>query len=229
MLIDLTTTVVVLDLDDTLYSERDYIDSGVRHVCMQVEALYGKDIYLDVKRALQQDSNADWLALVCELIGLPITAKDSFLWMYRLHNPDISLSANCKGALEVILTASKAVVILTDGRSVTQRLKLNALGLRSWPAYISEDCGAPKPSPDRFKAIQADYPAQNYIYLADNVQKDFMGCNPLGWITVCMRGHNQNVHSQTLSGLPAIALPAYWVNNWQEFPELLSTLKLSTR
>lgn len=221
MLFDLGNTVFVFDLDDTLYPEADYVDSGVRYVCKQIEGLFGLDIYSIVKKSLDQDSNVDWLASACELVNLPTTAKDSLLWMYRLHFPHIGLSVSCKEALKIIRSTSKAVAILTDGRSVTQRLKLKALGLSDWPVYISEDYGAPKPSPDRFKAIQKDYPARHYLYLADNIQKDFVSCNSLGWIGIGMRANSRNVYSQTLDGFSELALPAHWVHSWDELTELL--------
>lgn len=46
MLIDLARTVVVFDLDDTLYPEADYVDSGVRYVCAQINSLCGIDCSL---------------------------------------------------------------------------------------------------------------------------------------------------------------------------------------
>lgn len=125
--------------------------------------------------------------------------------------------------LAQIISAVSAVAVLTDGRSVTQRLKLNALGLGGWPAYISEEYGSPKPALDRFKAIAQRYPAKHYVYVADNVQKDFIGCNSLGWIGIGMRGGQRNIHSQVLVGVPDESLPAYWVESWEELTELLST------
>jgi len=227
MLFELASTVVVFDLDDTLYPEADYVESGVRNICAEIEALYGLEIYSRVKKAREENSKVDWLALVCELAELPSTAKDSLLWVYRLHKPEIYLSAHCKEALKSIRSASVAVAILTDGRSLTQRLKLKALGLADLPAYISEDYGSLKPSPGRFKAIQEDIPAINYVYVADNVQKDFLGCNPLGWISIGMRANDRNVHSQTLEGVSEAALPSYWVNDWRELMDLLFNKDLS--
>lgn len=221
MHINLTNTVVVFDLDDTLYPEADYVTSGIRHVCAQIHSLYGKDIYTDVNSALEANPKVDWLAFACECAGLPNTAKDSLLWDYRLHEPDICLTAECKTALESVRSSASAVAVLTDGRSVTQRLKLKALGLTDWPMYISEEYGAPKPNPERFKAIQSDYPAEHYVYVADNVKKDFLGCNPLGWIGVGMRGDHRNIHSNVLVDLPALAQPTYWVNSWEELSVLL--------
>ncbi len=221
MQIDLARTVVVFDLDDTLYPEADYVESGLRHVCGQIKALYGQDLYPELYNALQQDPKVDWLALACGLAGLPSTVKESLLWMYRLHEPDICLSYASKAALQRIRSHTCDVAVLTDGRAVTQRLKLNALGLNDWPVYISEESGKPKPAPDRFKVIQSQYPGRHYVYVADNVQKDFLGCNPLGWVGVGMRGDHRNIHSQSTHNLPDAVLPKYWVNSWEELTSLL--------
>ena len=221
MLIDLARTVVVFDLDDTLYPESDYVDSGIRNVCAQINSLCGIDCYEVIQAHRLQDAKLDWLSLACQLTGLKPSVKESLLWMYRLHSPDIKLTLDCSVSLEKIKSAALAVAVLTDGRSVTQKLKLTSLGLSHWPAYISEDYGSVKPAPDRFQAIQKDFPADQYVYVADNVQKDFLGCNPLGWLGVGMRGNERNVYSQSVHGLPDAALPTCWVNSWDELTELL--------
>jgi putative hydrolase of the HAD superfamily len=221
MRIELVRTVVVFDLDDTLYPEADYVDSGVRYVCAQINSLCGIDCYEAIKAQRLRDAKLDWLSLACELTGLKPSVKESLLWMYRLHAPDIRLSDNCSVSLEKIKSAALAVAVLTDGRAVTQKLKLASLGLSHWPAYVSEDYGSAKPDPDRFQAIQKDFPADQYVYVADNVQKDFLGCNPLGWLGIGMRGNDRNIYSQWIQGLPEVALPDCWVNSWEELTELL--------
>jgi putative hydrolase of the HAD superfamily len=222
MRFDLARTVVVFDLDDTLYPEADYVASGVRHVCARIEQLYGPNVYASVDKAIRADPTIDWLGFACEQAGIPGAAKESLLWMYRLHNPDISLSNPCLTTLKSIREVASATAVLTDGRSVTQRIKLSALGLADWPAYISEEYGDVKPSPDRFYAVQRNHPAQHYIYVADNVRKDFLGCNPLGWIGIGMRGGPRNVHSQSLVDCPRAALPAHWVDSWGQLAALVS-------
>ena len=221
MLIDLARTVVVFDLDDTLYPEADYVDSGVRYVCAQINSLCGINCYETIQAQRLHDSKLDWLSLVCKLSCLKPSVKESLLWMYRLHLPDINLYENCSESLAKIKSAALAVVVLTDGRTVTQKLKLASLGLSQYPAYVSEDYGSAKPVPDRFQAIQKDFPADKYVYVADNVHKDFLGCNPLGWIGIGMRGNDRNIYSQSTQDLPESALPTYWVNNWEELTELL--------
>jgi len=221
MAFDLSRTVVVFDLDDTLYSEADYVASGVRHVCGQIDVLYGKSVYDSLEVILRRDPRADWLSIICEYAGLPKTAKDSLLWMYRLHQPDISLSLACADAVKRIRSSAGFTAVLTDGRSITQRLKLDALGLSDLPVFISEDYGDTKPSDKRFRLIQELHPAERYIYVADNVEKDFLGCNSLGWIGIGMKGDERNVHPCQLEGCPESALPAYWVDDWEHLTSLL--------
>jgi len=221
MSINLAQAVVVFDLDDTLYFEADYVDSGVQHVCDFLKRIYCVDVYSVVQAARLEHKQLDWLHFACEQAGLPVSVKETLLWIYRMHPPHIRLSEECTSALKIIKAKASAVAVLTDGRSVTQRLKLQALGLTDWPVYISEEFGAPKPAPNRFNAIQTHFPAKQYIYVADNVAKDFLGCNPLGWIGIGMKGSERNVHSPATIHTPESALPAYWVSSWDELLKLL--------
>lgn len=218
---NLAETTVVFDLDDTLYREVDYVDSGVRYVCAQLKSLCGKDIYPKVHSAILEGAK-DWIAVACEFAGLSIASKDSLLWMYRLHMPDIQLDPICEKVLRKIEKRASAVAILTDGRSVTQRKKLMALGLGDWPVFISEDYSSEKPRLERFLIIQDRYPAKRYVYVGDNVKKDFIGCNRLDWFSIGLWGDVQNIHSQNTDGLPVEALPREWISNWEQLLGLLS-------
>ena len=74
-------------------------------------------------------------------------SKESLLWAYRLHDPNIKLSDDIEETLSLLKKKKAKIIILTDGRSITQRLKINALGLNHLPNYISEDFNSEKPSP----------------------------------------------------------------------------------
>lgn len=221
MRFDISRSVVVFDLDDTLYREADYIESGVRHVCLRLREIFGKDVYSEVQRKRSRNPRVDWLAVACDACGIPAAAKESLLWMYRLHMPSISLGDCGVAALERIRAAAKFTAVLTDGRSVTQRLKLSALGLSDLAAYISEDYGDEKPSATRFLLIQEAHPADHYFYVADNVQKDFLGCKPLGWIGIGVKGDERSVHSQVIDGCLESAQPDFWVDDWSQLTSLL--------
>ena len=220
MLIDLSESVVVLDLDDTLYPEQDYVESGIKFVCKFLNELVHIDLYSDLEEARINTPRLDWIEYLCRKLGWPASAKESLLWVYRLHSPEISLSNICIHTLQTIKAKSKGCAILTDGRSITQRLKLKSLGLSDWPIYISQDHSSEKPSKKRFKLIQSEFPAKCYLYIADNVSKDFVACASLGWIGVHI-SLNQSIHrSGDQLTQPDINMPDVWVNDWDELSSL---------
>ncbi len=209
--IKFSQTVFVLDLDDTLYREVDYQASGFREVVKYIERTYYTSV-TSIFEQLQKQNEKDILGGLCRAIGLPDTVKQSLLWIYRLHEPEIFLSTDLQEAIVRLEQESRGVVVLTDGRSVTQRLKLKALGLSHLPVYISEEFGDEKPSPLRFEAIMQNIPANRYIYVADNPAKDFVAPNQLGWMTVGIKGDIRNIHSQKVLVLNETYQPHIWIN-----------------
>lgn len=211
---DSSHTVFVLDLDDTLYPEIDYQTSGYLEVCRWLEEISGISLAQDLV-ILRERNEPDVLAALCELAALPLVIKESLLWMYRIHVPKISLSASVTAFLQ-ILRERHQVAILTDGRSVTQRQKIKALGLTDIPVYISEEYSSEKPSPYRFELIMKEIPANRYIYIGDNPRKDFVAPNALGWLTFCLRDQGKNIHSQEIEGLDVKQMPNFWINSLDE-------------
>lgn len=214
---ELSNLVVVLDLDDTLYKEADYQDSGLREVCDWIEALYGRSLVGELEE-LKRQGERDLLGALCRLAGLPFSVKESLLWIYRLHEPCINLDPVVKGAIQLLESLCR-VAILTDGRSVSQRKKLKALGLMHIPAYISEEHGSEKPSPLRFELIMRDMPALDYVYVADNPKKDFLAPNALNWKTIGVVGDERNIHPQDCNGLSAAQLPKKWIVSLEKLME----------
>ena len=105
------------------------------------------------------------------------------------------------------------LAILSDGRSVTQRLKINALGLGSIPIFLSEDYQSVKPGVERFLAIEQEWPGSRYVYVADNPVKDFVSPRARGWLTIGARWISPRVHP-----FPANVGPAYQPHFWLESP-----------
>ncbi len=218
MPLDLSQTVVVLDLDDTLYPEVEYKKSGLRAVAEIVENLYGQSVARNwLERPIQTER--DYLDELCHVAGVPLTVKQSLMWAYRLHAPNIKLSENVRLTVDYLATQCLALAVLTDGRSISQRSKLKALGLQHLPAYISEDYRSEKPEKLRYNQIMYDFPAEKYVYVGDNPQKDFLAPNRLGWQTIGLKGDNQNIHSQNENGLASEYLPKVWINRFDELGE----------
>ena len=220
MKIKIENTVFVFDLDDTLFQEADYHASGVNAVGIKLDMIFKHDAQSHLKSLIAEGEKDLW-GSVCERLKLPLSVKESLLWEYRLHLPQITLKPAVKVLLDMLISKSLNVSILTDGRAVTQRLKLAALGLGDLPVYISEDFGAPKPHPERFQLIANQYPGSNFIYIGDNPKKDFVTPNAMGWTTFGVVGNSRNIHSQDLNGLEFNFHPNYWLTQLEDLQNFL--------
>lgn len=187
-------SVVVFDLDDTLYLERDYVISGIGAISRFVSELYSRDIQIDLL-AYYHAGGTDFIGEACNLAGLPIQAKESLLWVYRMHSPTISLVSYARSFIDQLSLHSVPMAIITDGRSISQRQKIKALGLDRIKVYISEEWQSEKPDLMRFNEVMNCYPHKSYIYIADNPSKDFYAPKQLGWKSFQMKNNNNFIHS----------------------------------
>ena len=201
--LDARELVVVFDLDDTLYAERDYRRSGARAVARTIRRLFGPDVEPALV-ACAEDRDSDLLGEACRLAGLPDRVKETLLWVYRLHEPELALDPSTRSTLDALRGLGAHLAVLTDGRAVTQRLKLAALGLQDLPAYVSEEWGSEKPDALRFLRVMSDHPGRRCAYVGDNPDKDFVAPRALGWSTFQLRHRPHFVHRPTPGrGAPA--------------------------
>ena len=209
---------VVFDLDDTLYLEKNYQSSGFQALIKYLTMLYKVDKNI-LERIVAE--GGDVLQGFADEIGCD-SMKESLLWLYRLHLPDISLSPVIKLLLDLLESKGINIVIMTDGRSVTQRLKLVALGLDKYPFFISDEYGGlKKPDLTRFKLVEERFPARKYIYVGDNIEKDFIAPNELGWVSLCLMPNPDFVHQNDLNDFPKINAPKNWIRHLNEIEGFL--------
>jgi putative hydrolase of the HAD superfamily len=107
--------------------------------------------------------------------------------------------------------------LITDGKSITQRNKLRALGIESFfkNIVISEEVNSEKPSENNFRMVMYNKIAENYIYIADNPKKDFITPNKLGWTSICLLDRGQNVHKQNFN-ISSEYLPLFSISSFEE-------------
>jgi len=187
-------TVIVFDLDDTLYNELDYLKSAYKSIAVFLEpedwpSLYSKMVSLyrsnnNVFEFLAQTFNTD----IAPLIDL-----------YRNHSPEIQLFDGVLEVIENIKSKNGKIGIITDGRGKTQRAKLKSLGLLNCidKIIISEEIGSEKPSSTNFRAIEANLKGTEYYYIADNLKKDFIAPNILGWKSIGLIDNGKNIHFES--------------------------------
>ena len=215
--------VVVFDLEDTLYQEMDFLKSGYQAVADYITKSIGKDdLYTEMIEAYQAGEK-DVFQKVLNDHQLTID-KSELLDIYRYHIPQIHLDSKVRSVLEQ-LQGKYHLALITDGRPRTKRNIINALGLSEYfdgaDVYISDEVGHLKTAPYSFERIMGKYPDCQYIYVGDNPAKDFLVPNRLGWLTVCLKDHGQNIHPQDFS-LAAEYLPQRTINEMTELIDILN-------
>uniref|UniRef100_UPI004057828D HAD family hydrolase n=1 Tax=Agathobacter sp. TaxID=2021311 RepID=UPI004057828D len=172
---------VIFDLDDTLYSEKDYVRSGYKAVGEYLGETSLKDelwkYFEEGKKAIDE---------ILQEKGL-IQEKENCLKVYRNHMPDIELYDGVKEIIKQLIGSEKKVGIITDGRVQGQRNKITALGLDKLikDIIITDELGGEqfrKPNPIAFEIIQHRWriPFQKLVYIGDNLKKDFQAPKQLG-------------------------------------------------
>ena len=216
------TAVIVFDLDDTLYSEYEYKLSGIRAVIDTVAALYPDWNSDNLWRSIDPDGK-DWLDRFCRHCSFNESEKQVLLWQYRLHRPTLTPYAS-QDFLSELTAPFAARALITDGRSLTQHLKLEALGLSSLfdEILVSEACASEKSDDKRFRYLQDKYAekADCFIYIGDNISKDFIAPNALGWITIGLGPSGQNIHRHLPESFSTEYHPNFWIDSLQDLASL---------
>lgn len=185
------TMAVVFDLDDTLYSEKDYVRSG----------------YHAVAAVLPQVDNAAkklWAAFENGLSAIDTVLKDEGIFSeelkttcldaYRRHFPCIQLYDGAKELLQALRSKGMKIGIITDGRPEGQRNKIAALGLAALvdEIIVTDELGGPtfrKPCDIAFRIMQKrlGVPFENMLYVGDNIAKDFIAPKQLSMQSVWLK------------------------------------------
>ena len=215
--------VVCFDLDDTLYKEIDFVMSAFKEVISYAfsqsynSLLSQQDVFSEMLSAYYSGDNA--FETLNNKLGLQVPVS-LYLEKYRMHKPIITLSPGAAALLTSLKEKGYVVGLITDGRSVQQRNKIAALGLYQYidnkNIVISEEIGSSKPSLFNYRYFMDLYPsAQEYIYVGDNLLKDFLTANKLSWKTICLKDNGFNIHKQCFE-IDASFLPDVLVDSLQE-------------
>jgi putative hydrolase of the HAD superfamily len=193
--------VIVFDLDDTLYLEREFAESGFRAVGCWLRDRMGiedfaercQDIFASGQRARIFNRALGDIGL-----GDRYDIVDQLVDLYRHHRPAISLAPDAARYLTKSPRGSRRAII-TDGPAAMQMAKIKALGLETLIDYIicTDAWGKKfwKPHLRAFEAVEAWSQAApaHLVYVGDNATKDFVTPRARGWWTVrierCERIH----------------------------------------
>lgn len=234
-------TVIAFDLDDTLYKEADYVRSARREIARRISRDYGARMpqladpagMTALMNRYQLHGPGAFDALAAMLppeVEQAIGSVYGMVRIYRSHTPDISLDDDTERVLDSLRDSGATLAVITDGRIETQTIKVRALRLFRYvsPAMISvsEAVGSDKHSPLPFLRIMAMTPtAKRYIYVGDNLAKDFIWPNRLGWTSVCVADTaGVNINPQVIAPSPSYrpdAMPRHVITSLSSLPKIL--------
>jgi putative hydrolase of the HAD superfamily len=188
--------VIVFDLDDTLFPERQYVQSGFRAVSAYLceKGLFEQDVFPAMWSKFISGEHSNVFNSVLEKHGIVPQKKliDELVMVYRTHRPQLLLYPDAQAAL-AYFHGRKTLALLSDGYLQTQTAKLETLGIRHYFSAIiltdqlGRDCW--KPSPAGFEEIMqtlGNKPTE-YVYIGDNPRKDFAAPRQLGWQSIRVR------------------------------------------
>lgn len=189
-------SAIVFDLDDTLYAERGYAYSGFAAVAEAFADRLGdpRDAAARMRRLFDSEHRPRVFNALLTELGLVEEFKlvEAMIGVYQAHRPTIRLYDDAEVMLKK-LRPDYRLGLLTDGRSSTQGLKIDALGLRDRfdAILITSELGPGfcKPSlrPFEFISTCLQVVGSRSVYVADNPAKDFVAPNACGWLTVQIR------------------------------------------
>ncbi len=205
--------IVIFDLDDTLYKEVEYLKSAFKKIAENLAIETGRDIYNEMMKLYTEDK--DVFEEIIDNYDIQSASKKDLIEYYRNHIPDINLLPHSKKKLAEIKDKAYALGVLTDGRSKTQRNKLKSLEILHLfdEILISEEFGSQKPAKENYLYFVKKYPGKKFIYIADNISKDFVSANKLKWLTICLKDDGSNIHQQDIKVEPEY-LPSHYIKDY---------------
>lgn len=195
---------IIFDLDDTLYSEKEYVRSGFKAVSDYLGGGFENTLWSYFEAGKQpvdellKDLNREM-------------DKEKVMIAYRNHKPDIRLYAGVEDLLRMIRSIGLKIGIITDGRPEGQRQKLCALGLEPLvdDIIVTDELGGMqfrKPCDIAFRIMRTKWKLnpEQMVYVGDNPAKDFQAPKQLGMKGIWFR-NTEGIYTNTGTFEPSIA------------------------
>jgi putative hydrolase of the HAD superfamily len=221
--------VLVFDLDDTLYPERQFALSGFEAAGRWAAAELGiQGLAADMARLLDDGHLGQLfrMALAEKMPGHQPEHLAGLLEAYRDHEPELALFDDAAWALAHFAGQAR-LGLITDGTHRVQAKKVEALGIAPHfrEVVFTDALGGrafSKPHPKSYELVEEALGAAGgrLVYIGDNPSKDFIVPNARGWTSVMVdRPEQRRIHAaaQTAAG----GAPQHTIASLTELPAVL--------
>lgn len=222
---------IIFDLDDTLAPEASFACSGFKAVSQYLAdttGLNSENIFNVVNSLFIEGERRHIFDRTLEILNLPTHAAkvEKLVDIYRSHEPDRTYLPYPDSEPVLWLFSSLLFCgLITDGSAVTQRKKLDFLGLSEYfdDIIINEDLRFFKPDRASYLSMTARWGIEpsSIIVIGDNSSKDFITPREMGMVAVKIKrgGFYDGRVGQTCER------PHYTVSNMQGFLKIVLTLE----
>ena len=179
---------LIFDLDDTLYSETDFVESGYKAVARHLSESIGCDfnsLYAMMLDTLHAMGRHNVMNAVKNRYPVDLIAIEDLVAVYRGHNPKIRMYPGYYGLLKE-LSGSYSLGIITDGMPEVQERKVRALRLEGLMDNIiytwkfGEDRQKPHPHSFTLMLRSLETNAENALFIGNDLAKDCIGAHRAG-------------------------------------------------
>ncbi|MCD4830678.1 MAG: HAD family hydrolase [Anaerohalosphaeraceae bacterium] len=205
---------VAFDMDDTLYDELDYYKSGLTAVAQTIACdnkLDNDAVFSTIWGIFTNGNHKTTFNETLEKLTISYGSDyiHKLVDVLRCHPPQITLPPDSRITLEKLKGKYK-LALITDGFLPAQRYKVAALDIEKYFDCIiyTEELGREfwKPSPAAFEKMMRllDVKASQCVYVGDNLQKDFLAPNRLGFKTIKIT-RSRGIHKSAAPEKDALA------------------------
>lgn len=210
-----TIKAIGWDLDDTLYQRRDFYRLAFNNMQAHVSSINAS--FESFYRVFEQASDIEYERFIREgktkdqyqidrviatykHFGRTLTQDEAIIFnaLYFYYREHLSIDKSVSNLFDYLLKAGYEMFIITNGPSIDQRKKLNALNIEQWIPehrwFISEELNYSKPDSEIFTHVQnkLDYQSHELAFIGDNFANDVLGANAVGWTGIYYHHPNNN-------------------------------------
>ncbi len=182
------TKVIIFDLDNTLYNEREYVISGFKAVALflaKEKSLDQCTVYSSLLESFVLNGRGNNFDYLCRKLNIDSLILSKLVNVYREHCPEIFLREDIKIFL-LELSKEYKLCLLTNGWLLPQKMKVEALRIDRYfdTVFYSQQDGLDfaKPHPKYFMHVLQfyDIDASEALMVGDDPIADIQGAKSLG-------------------------------------------------
>lgn len=189
--------IILFDLDDTLYSERQYIYQGFKEVAQYLREKYGLDEQKSYRQLISVFKSGSKLVFDDFLRSVGVNPSSGDLVdVYRKAPRSLTNYPDVAEALKIVGGYGHKRLLITNGRAEVQKQKVEQLELAKYfdELFILDEYGKEywKPSTLIFRVIKQKYGdgLTNYAFVG-NSEEDFQFSQILGMKFIYVERRNQ--------------------------------------